>query len=255
MGGAAASRLLDDVAGSVIAALDPRTRVLATLLFAFAVIALQGLPLSAAALGPAAVLVALSGLPLRALLHRLVHVEGFMLVLLVLLPFTVDGTALVHIGPLSISEEGLRRAGGIILKVNAIAVATYALLGSIEPMRVGWAASCLGVPQKLVQLFLFFVRYVGVFRGETRRLLEAMRARAFRPGLNAHTFRTFGNIVGLMLVRSLDRGERVEEAMRCRGFSGRFPMARSETLRPADAIFAVIAVLVLGGLIAADRLA
>ncbi|MGD9536644.1 MAG: cobalt ECF transporter T component CbiQ [Alphaproteobacteria bacterium] len=245
---------LDDVAGSPIAGLDPRTRLLAAFGFAAAVIALDGLPAMLAALLPAAALVIAARLPLAALRHRLLHVEGFMLVLLVLLPFTTPGTTLVSLGPIQVSEEGLWRAVAIILKVNAIALASFALLGSIEPVRIGWAASKLGAPLKLVHLFLFVVRYVGVFRAESRRLLEAMRARAFAPRLDLHTWRSFGNLVGLMLVRSLDRAERVEEAMRCRGFAGRFPMVASEAFRRADLIFAIVLCAALGGLVAADRL-
>ena len=80
------------------------------------------------------------------------------------------------------------------------------------------------VPQKLVQLFLFTVRYISVFEREYDQLQRAMTIRAFEPRLNLHTLHSYGNLVGMLLVGALDRSERVNQAMKCRGFSGRFPL-------------------------------
>ena len=76
-----------------------------------------------------------------------------------------------------------------------------------------------------MRLFVLTLRYLGLIGDEARRLREAMRARAFRARTDRHTWRSFGNLIGMLLVRALDRARRVEEAMRLRGFSGRFPHA------------------------------
>lgn len=245
----------DDVAGSVIAGLDPRTRLLVTVAFVVGILTLKTPLALVVALAVALGLVALARLPLAAARHRLMHVEGFMLVLLVLLPFTMPGAPIFAVGPVSMSEEGLARAISIALKVNAAVLATFALLGSMEPVRLGRAAGRLGVPLELVHLFLFVVRYAGVFEAETTRLREAMRARAFVARSNLHTWRTFGNLAGLMLVRSLDRAERVEEAMRCRGYVGRLPMVPASAMTRSDFAFAAAAVCLIAGVVVADRFA
>jgi cobalt/nickel transport system permease protein len=49
-----------------------------------------------------------------------------------------------------------------------------------------------------------------------------MRARAFVAGSNRHTWRSLGWLLGMLLVRSLERSRRILAAMKCRGFSGRF---------------------------------
>jgi cobalt/nickel transport system permease protein len=244
----------EDVGESLVARLDPRTRLLAGLAFVVGVISLETLPPLLLAVATALVLVALARLPFVAMRHRLLHVEGFMLVLLVLLPVTTPGVPLLSIGPLSMTEEGVLHASTIALKVNAAVLAVFALLGSLEPVRLGRAAARLGLPLKLAHLFLFVVRYVGVFRAEIHRLLEAMRARAFVPRSNLHTWRTFGNLAGMMLVRSLDRAERVDEAMRCRGFSGRFPLATAESFTRRDVGFGAVIGLAIVALVAADKI-
>lgn len=254
-GGVASCREADDVVGSVIAGLDPRTRLLSAVGFIVGVVSLQSpLPLVLAVLVALAA-VMLARLPWASLRHRLPHVEGFMLALMMLLPFTTPGRPLLSLGPVSLTEEGLLIAATIALKVNASVLAVFALLGSLEPVRLGHAAVRLGVPLKLAHLFLFVVRFVGVLRAEAGRLLDAMRARAFVARSNRHTWRALGNLAGMLLVRSLDRAERVEEAMRCRGFSGRFPLVDTGVAGRHDLAFTVAACLAILVLLAADRLA
>ena len=238
----------------IVARLDARTRLLAALALVLAVVALKGISAVLAALGVALVLVWLAGLSTSDLRHRLLHVEAFMVMLLALLPFTVPGRPLWELGPLAASEEGVRRALMVVLKVNASVLAVFALLAPVEPVRLGHAMARLGVPLKLVHLFLFAVRYLHVLRAETGRLLDAMRVRAFVPRSSRHGWRTLGNLVGMMTVRSVERAERVNEAMRCRGFAGRLPLLATESASRSDYLFGGFVVLIAACLIVVDRL-
>ncbi|MCW0183415.1 MAG: cobalt ECF transporter T component CbiQ [Zavarzinia sp.] len=229
----------------------PRARLLSAFILILAVVSLRGLMAQGAALGLALILALLSGQAVKPLLHRLAHVEGFMALLLLMLPFTVPGPPLASLGPLNVSAEGLLRALGIALKVNAAVLLGFALLGAVEPVRLGHAARRLGVPVRLVQLFLFTTRYIELFRDEIRRRREAMRARAFVRRSSLHSFRSYGNLAGMVLVRALEKAQRVEEAMRCRAFDGRLPAiglddrGRGEIACPALALFAGAALVLL----------
>jgi cobalt/nickel transport system permease protein len=186
--------------------------------------------------------------------RRLLHVEGFLLILLLVLPFTVPGEALLRLGPLSLSREGLLRAGLVGCKVTAAALLLMALLGRVEMARLGAALHALRLPEPLVRVFVLAPRYLEVIRAEAARLRLAMRARGFRPGTGRHTWRSYGNLTGMLLVRALERARRVEEAMRMRGFSGRF--AHAAFARPRAADWAGFAALCLSGAlaVAVDRL-
>lgn len=225
--------------------LHPRTRLLATLAAVIFVTTLHDLAVLCAALAGAALLFWISGLPWRRLRYRLLHIEGFLLVLLALLPFTVPGRQLFSLGPIAATNEGVIRALTVAIKVNICTLTIFALIGSLDPVRIGQAAESLGAPARLVSLFLFTVRYVAVFRAETARLSEAMRARAFRPRSNLHTWRTFGNLAGMMMVRSLERAQRVDEAMRCRGFKGRMHAPPLGAAKRQDFAFASVFACVL----------
>ena len=61
-----------------------------------------------------------------------------------------------------------------------------------------------------------------------------MKMRGFRPRMNWHTYRTYGYLVGMLLVRSLERSERIVAAMKCRGFRGRFYLLDHFAFSSAD---------------------
>src|SRR5690625_4711520 len=115
---------------------------------------------------------------------RLLHLEGFLLVLLCTLPFTVAGEPLFHVGPWVATAEGMRRTIVLMCIITASVLLVSGLFASTETMALGVALRDLYVPEALVRLFVSVVRYLGLIRAELHRLLEAMRARGFRPKSN-----------------------------------------------------------------------
>lgn len=225
---------------------DPRLRLIAALLLALTLVSLHLIPLLLLTLLLALGMAWWIGLSGSLLLKRLLVMEGFMIVLLVMLPFSVPGESLLTLGPFSASLEGVQRALQIVLRANTIVILLMALVGTLEPVVLGHALGQLRLPEKLIHLFLFTVRYIGVLFDEYRRLRLAMRARAFVAGSNRHTWQTFGWLLGMLLVRSLERSERILAAMKCRGFNGRFYLARQGAWCRHDSL-ALLLVLGLAG--------
>jgi cobalt/nickel transport system permease protein len=228
---------------------DPRLRLVGALSFALVTVSLQTLPALLAALALAVTAAALGGLDWRPVLRRLLPLEGLMLALLLVLPFTVAGTPWLAIGPLQASHEGLQLALRILLRANAVLVMLLALLGTLEPTTLGHALGRLGVPHKLVHLFLLTVRYVELIHDEYRRLRNAMRARAFVARSDAHAWRSLGWLIGMLLLRSLERAQRVLAAMKCRGFHGRLYLLADYRWGRGDSTAALAGPLLLAGLL------
>ena len=245
----------ENLGGRGLDRLDPRSRVLAAVAVVIAVLALRSTAVLAATLPALVVAALISGLSARDLARRMAHLEGFLIVLAILLPLTVAGPTVGRIGPFAVTETGLARAGVLLLRVNATALVLVTLLGGLEPIRFGHALARLGVPAKLVHLLLFTARWVDLVRGEARRLEESMRIRAFRVHLGPHGLRTLGAFVGQLLVRAFERAERVEEAMRCRAFAGRFALLGEDRFSRSDLVFAAAVAAVVLLLPTLDRIA
>jgi cobalt/nickel transport system permease protein len=227
--------------------LDPRTRIVTTILLSIVVAAANDLLTLAIALAMALLGTWISGMRLVGAVRQLVPVNIFALFLILLLPFSSGQTPLIAFGPVHYSKEGLLLAMAIALKANAIVLWMLVLLGSLDIVTLGHALRHLGVPEKLTHLLLFTVRYVEVLQREYVRLKTAMKMRGFRPRVSIHTYRSYGYLVGMLLVRSLDRSERILAAMKCRGFRGRFYLLDHFAFSRRDGWFisAVVLVLVL----------
>lgn len=235
-------------AAGYIAHVDPRLRILAAVAASLLIAAAQQFAVLGAALAAAALAWTLSGLSPATVLRRLLPLNIVLLLLVVLLPLGTRGTPLTECGPLSLSREGLLLAAAIALKGNAILLVLLVLLGAMDATTLGHALNHLHVPDKLTHLLLFTVRYIDVLNRESLRLRAAMRVRGFRPRVSLHTYRSYGHLVGMLLVRSFDRAERIVAAMKCRGFRGHFYLFEHFAMTRADLPFALVAAAVLSAL-------
>ncbi len=231
--------------GSLIDHLDPRGRIMVAALFAVVVVSLSDFLALGIALAIAGIVMLLARLPFRPTLYKVMAMDGFILFLLLMLPFTTPGETVFTLGSLAATKEGVLKALTIALKANTIIMALLALVGTLEGAVLGHALYRLRVPENLVYLLLFTVRYIDVLRQEYLRLRIAMQARCFRPGNNRHTYQSIGYLVGMLLVRSLERSERILEAMKCRGFHGRFFLLDDLCYGWRDVAFISIAAIVV----------
>jgi cobalt/nickel transport system permease protein len=202
--------------------IDPRWK-LAALSVALVVTACLQTPAAAAmAMASAFVLAGLARIPIRAFFERLWIVLPAVALFAIFLPFVVPDPEPLIIGPISISNAGIRLAGLFILK--ALALFTLALvLTATSPLNATLqAAASLRVPGRLVHISMLTCRYLYLFAEELGRLRIALRVRGYRNRPTMHSYRAIGNVSGTLLVRSSERAERVAQAMRCRGFDGRF---------------------------------
>jgi cobalt/nickel transport system permease protein len=235
---------------SLIGRVDPRARIVAAVGFSLVVALLANhFPALAVALIVAVLGVVLARLSPPAVLRRLAVFNLFVLLLLVVLPLSAEGPPLLALGPIAFSQEGFLLAAKIALKGNAIILALMVLLGTIEVTVLGHALSHLRVPDKLAHLLLFTVRYLDVLHREYLRLAAAIKVRGFRPRISRHTYRTYGYLVGMLLVRSFDRSERIVAAMKCRGFRGRFYLLDHFAFSWRDVPFCIVSGVVLAGLV------
>lgn len=218
---------------------DPRVRLVFSLAFACVVVSLNSLWVLSAALIGALLFLMSARLPKAETLKKVMAMDGFIVFLLIMLPFTTPGEEIFRLFDYPASREGFLLALEIMLTANAIVMTLLALVGTLEAPRLGHALERLCIPANLVHLLLFSVRYIDVLKQEYSRLRTAMKARCFQPRNSLHTYRSFGYLIGMLLVRSLERSERILEAMKCRGFQGKFYILGEMNFLPRDWILSI----------------
>ena len=68
--------------------------------------------------------------------------------------------------------------------------------------------------------------------------------RSFKAGTNLHTYKSYAYLVGMLVVNSYERPQRIYNAMLCRGFKGQFPVMNHFRLRKSDLVFGLLMSLV-----------
>ncbi len=150
----------------------------------------------------------------------------------VLLPFVARGPRVEVLG-LSLSENGLATGGGILAKATIAVLAATVLAATTEPRELLRGLERLRLPQLLVQILMFMIRYADVVGGELQRMRVARESRGFRPR-HVGALRVLGPAAGALFVRSYERGERVHLARLSRGYTGRLPQGPSTPPGPAQ---------------------
>jgi cobalt/nickel transport system permease protein len=225
---------------SFVRRLDPRVKIVAVLLFSVVVAVSNRFEVLLLGLAVGLCIMLLARVPMRQLVRRLIPVNAFVLFLWIFLPFTLKGEPFFSIGSLVGSHEGVLYATRISIKSNAIMLVLIALVASTSVLTLGHAMHELRVPQKMVHLFFFTYRYIHVIYREYLRSVNAMKVRGFRPRTNMHTYKTFAYLVGMLVVRSADRAQRVHNAMLCRGFRGKLYSLSQFSMKTADVISLVV---------------
>ncbi len=230
---------------SVLHKIDPRFRVVAATLLSVIIALSSSIDALLAALAIAWVTLAAANLNPRMVIRRLAVVAGFLVLLWLVLPITHRGTTLFTIGPLALTREGILLATQITLKSFSIMALLIALVATMPVATLGNVLKSLGVPGKFTQLLMVSYRYIFVIEQEYQRLQRAAKIRGFQPGTNLHTYRTYAYLAGMLFVRASLRGQRVYQAMLCRGFHGRYISLQTFKSGLKNRVFAVFMFIAL----------
>jgi cobalt/nickel transport system permease protein len=99
------------------------------------------------------------------------------------------------------------------------------------------------MPEIFVSQLLFLYRYLFVLMEETMRLVRARDMRSF--GKKGRGIRVFAHLTGTLFLRTVERAERIYQAMLSRGFSGTMPAMTGYRFSGIDAAFVVANLAVL----------
>jgi cobalt/nickel transport system permease protein len=103
-------------------------------------------------------------------------------------------------------------------------IASLTLAATTEPRHLLAGLERLHVPNLLVQIMGFMVRYLDVVTDEMARMRVARESRGFNAR-NVRHWPILARSSGALFIRSYERGERVHLAMLSRGYTGTMPRA------------------------------
>lgn len=164
--------------------------------------------------------IVVSGVPVLYIAKRLV-IEVPFLVFAVLIPFVATGPRVDVLG-IAVSEPGLLAAWGLVAKGTLGVLASLTMAATTEPADVLVGLQRLRMPDLIVQIMGFMIRYLDVVTDDLGRMVTSMRSRGVDPRSPRH-WGVLARALGALFIRSYERGERVHLAMLSRGYDGRIP--------------------------------
>jgi cobalt/nickel transport system permease protein len=184
---------------------------------------------------------------------------------LIALPFILAALPLVILEPgetifqlpghgWGITDNGVIRFLTILLRTWLAIQASVLLSATTTVPDILWGLNKLRVPRIIVSTVGFMVRYLFVLADEALRMVRARASRSSRiegiqpPGI-IWQGRTAGMMVGSLFLRSLERSERVYTAMLARAYDGEPRTLESRSMRGSDWLAIGVVVLTMAGLL------
>ncbi len=215
---------------------DPRLKIISFSILIFSIVLLQDIKGAFIGLILAVVLVFLSKIPFSFIFIHLRWVLLFIAVLFLIISLTVPGSLLLKLSFLSVSREGVKLSFLISLRAIGAVLFIFPMIGTTKFNVTLTALQKIGVPNKLIQLFMFTYRYIFLFLDEGKRIFIAANSRGWTKKTNISSLNVMGNLVGMLLVRSFERTEYLRDAMVSRGYDGRLRILDEFKLSSKDFI-------------------
>lgn len=214
---------------------DPRAKVITTLVFLVCVVSFgkyQVLPMLPFAIFP--IVIASEGrVPFGFLGSRLLIAAPFAVLVGMFNPL-LDQTVAITIGSVTISA-GWVSFTSIMIRFLLTTAAALTLIATTSFNGMCMALERLGLPDVLSTQLLLLYRYIFVLTEELLRMARARELRSF--GGRGMGWRVYGLMLGQLLLRTYDRGNRIYKAMLSRGFDGRVRALRQPSWTGRDTAF------------------
>ncbi len=158
--------------------------------------------------------------------------------------------ALALVLALPASLMGAQAVSGMLVIALKVFVNVSLVLGVSWGMpwnRLSGALKVLHLPDVVIYTVDMALKHIEILGRSAARLSEALMLRSVGASSAKDALAASGGVMGATFLRAYRQGERLSEAMLCRGFTGEYPApARASGKRAANIVY----VLALAGLVA-----
>ncbi len=223
---------------------DPRAKLVCLLILIVSIVLLNDIKMLLIAFVIVISLVYISKIPLQFILKRLRWIALFVFAILIILPFTIPGKTIFQLYFLTVTKEGIITACMISLKAFSVILLVFPMLATMKFVTFIKALEKLKVPNKLTQMIAFTYRYIFVLLNEIQRTLRSIESRGYRKKLSKFNLQILSNVIGMLLVRSYERSQRIYNTMVSRGYNGKIMTLRQFKMSSKDWVKASFIIMI-----------
>jgi len=194
-----------------------------------------------------ATLVLLSKIPLLYIVKRLAIILPILSIIAISLPFITPGNVIYEfhlIVPLKITDIGLANFFSVIIKA-LLALSVMIVLTTTTRFRdLMFAMQRLHIPSIIISIIGFMYRYIFLFTDEFEKMNMGRESRTLAKN-NRLKLKGLSWMTASLFIRSIDRGDRIYQAMCSRGFQGEFKTLTEMQSTIQENVFTVIFVITI----------
>ncbi|PRR73822.1 Energy-coupling factor transporter transmembrane protein EcfT [Moorella humiferrea] len=123
----------------------------------------------------------------------------------------------------------------ILLKGILTITAALILVATTGMPKITSALGIIRIPGVFITQLLLTYRYIAVLDEEAGRMVRAYSLRS--AGEKGIKFRDWGPLTGHLLIKSMERAQRVYRSMCCRGFAGEYHTGREKGISAGDLLY------------------
>jgi len=216
---------------SLIHRLDPRTKLIAVVLYIAALFLAASFVTYGITLAVLALSIAVSRVPLKSILRGLKPVLFIAVFTAVLnLFYTPGGTVLVHFWIFTITTQGVLRAFFMVLRIMMLIAGTFLLTYTTSPILLTDGLESLLGPLKKVRvpvhelsmMMSIALRFIPTLIEETDKIMSAQRARGadFDSGNLVQRAKALIPLLVPLFISAFRRADELAVAMECRCYHG-----------------------------------
>lgn len=219
---------------------DSRAKLIAGFCYIFGVISLTSIPVALLAYSLSILVLIFMRISVRTLLTRYLIITPFLLLMTV--PFLWNP-----------GEDNLIFASLIILKAFTSMTVITIILESESLDELMNSLAGLKIPTVLITIIILSYRYVYQFLDDLERMLTAVKSRFFRGSIRLKNLNVYSKIMAALLIRALDRSDKMYQAMASRGFNGAFPLKKMGKIGRKDIFKTSLVILIIVIFIVIER--
>lgn len=223
---------------------ESRVKLLAAMIYIFGVISLSTPSMAIVAYVISVIMAVGMGIAFSLLVKRYLIIAPFLLLMTVPL---LLGQGI----PLAIDHVSF--AALLVIKALTSMTVISILLDTQSLEQFMNSLAHLKVPPVLITIFMLSYRYVYLFLDDIQKMQIAAKSRFFNGGIGIKSLKTYGQLTGCLLIKSLDRSDHVYEAMASRCFNGTLQFAKPNQISKKDLLKASFAVIIISLLLVAER--
>ena len=226
---------------SIVHRLDPRCKLLMTVVYIAALFTAENYVSYAAMLVVTGVCIALSRIPLKVILRGLKPLWIIIALTAVLNMFFTPGRELVSFWKITITYEGLVRAVFMVLRITMLIAGTFLLTYTTSPIALTDAMEILFGPLKKLKvpvhemsmMMSMALRFIPTLIEETDKIMNAQKARGAQLDTGKMTDRVKALVPVLipLFISAFRRADELAMAMECRCYRGGTGRTRLKVLR------------------------